>query len=295
MVVTSRRRWATAIEFCPMNEAPRSSRLAKSPVPLSRGNLLASWPKVAGKSSSSRTGFLISLGLHGCLAAAACSLVLLPADDNGSGGVSVEGEASEMVMGLVPAATESSETSSTNTPAPHAMPMPIVQVPVLTNNFDLPPPERWTVNVPAATPRPIPSTVAATRPASDRTGTSQNPRRSSGGNSAGKGSSNGSSQGGGGNSIAQKQLPSGPPQLISAPPPRYPAAAKSAGKSGQVRVLVQVRGNGSAAATSLYHSSGNDALDNAAVAAARSWKFTATPSLGNGQTFPVVVKVNFRL
>ncbi len=275
-----------------MNDAPRSSRLPKSPVPLSRGNPLADSPKVGGKSSSSRTGFLVSLGLHGCLAAAACSLVLLPADGSGSGGVSVEGESGEMMLALVPA-TETSETSSTSTPAPHAMPMPILQVPVLTNNFDLPPPERWTVNVPAAKPSVTPTAVATTP--SDRNGTSQNPRRSSGGNSAGKGSSNGSSQGGGGNSIAQKQLPSGPPQLISAPPPRYPAAAKSAGKSGQVRVLVQVRGNGSAAATSLYHSSGNDALDNAAVAAARSWKFTATPSLGNGQTFPVVVKVNFRL
>ena len=203
-----------------------------------------------------------------------------------------------MMMSLAPAATESSEAaSSTSTPAPHAMPMRVLQVPVPTHQIDLPAPERWTVNIPAATPTPLPSTVAATTPASDRTGASQNPRRSTGGNSSGKGrvTSKASGQGGGGNSIAQKQPPSGPPQLISAPPPRYPAAAKSAGKSGQVRVLVQVRGNGSAASTSLYHGSGDATLDNAAVVAARSWKFTTTPSLGNGQTIPVVVKVNFRL
>ncbi len=276
-----------------MNDVPRSLRLPKPPVSLSREALAGTWPKAAGKSSSSRTGFFVSLGLHGCLAAAACSLVWLAADGNGSGGVSVEGEAGEMVMGLMPDAAESSDASSTSTPAPRAMPMPVVQLPVFSNHVDLPPPQRWTANVPAA--KPSVTTVVAATP-SDRTGTSDNLRGSKGGNSSGKGRGNrqGPGQGGGGNSIAQKP-PSGPPKLIDAPPPRYPAAAKSAGKSGQVRVLVQVRGNGTAASTSLYHGSGDAALDNAAVAAARSWKFSATPSLGTGQTIPVVVKVNFRL
>ena len=275
-----------------MNEVPRSSRLPKTPVPWSREIVAGNWPKVAGKSSSSRTGFWISLGLHGCLAAAACSLVWLPAAGNGSGGVSAEGEAGEIVMGVMPDAAESSAASPTS--IPKAMPMPVLQVPVFSNHVDLPPPERWTTNVTA--PTPPPTTVAAATAPTDRAGI-PNPRLSPGKSSSAKGSgkSRAAGQAGGGNSSAQKQPSGGPPKLVYAPPPRYPATAKSAGKSGQVRVLIQVRGNGSAASASLYHGSGDPALDSAAVAAARSWKFTATPSLGNGQTIPVVVKVNFRL
>ena len=86
-----------------------------------------------------------------------------------------------------------------------------------------------------------------------------------------------------------------PPRLVSAPTPAYPAAAKSAHQSGKVGVLVRVRANGTAAATSVYQGSGNPLLDQAAVNAARSWKFSATPSLGPGETVAVVVQVTFKL
>ena len=89
--------------------------------------------------------------------------------------------------------------------------------------------------------------------------------------------------------------PSAPPKLLKAPPPRYPAKAKAAGIHGKTAVLVRVNGNGSAESTSLYHSSGNADLDEAAVSAARGWKFSPSPSLGGGETISVVVHVTFSL
>ena len=86
-----------------------------------------------------------------------------------------------------------------------------------------------------------------------------------------------------------------PPKLISGAPPRYPNGAKSSRKSGKVGVLVRVQANGLAATTRVYRSSGNAQLDQAAVTAAQSWKFTKTPSLDPGETIAVVVQVTFKL
>lgn len=86
-----------------------------------------------------------------------------------------------------------------------------------------------------------------------------------------------------------------PPHPISSPPPRYPHGAKSRGDSGSASILVRVRRDGSAASAEIYRSSGSGSLDQAAAAAVRRWKFSATPALPEGETIAVIVRVNFSL
>lgn len=96
-------------------------------------------------------------------------------------------------------------------------------------------------------------------------------------------------------STTRSKPPPPPPKLLSAPPPRYPAKAKAAGITGKTAVLVRVNSSGSAESTSLYHSSGNPELDEAAVTAARKWKFSPSPGLDERETISVIVHVTFAL
>ena len=133
-----------------------------------------------------------------------------------------------------------------------------------------------------------PSTPVATPVASGSTGKSPGPAKIRTGKAGGK-------IGSGGGKRTKRTTPTSPPQLLSSPPPRYPAEARAAKKTGKVGVLVRVLANGAAASTSVYRSSGNPQLDQAAVKAARSWKFSQTPSLEAGATIAVVVQVTFAL
>ncbi len=86
-----------------------------------------------------------------------------------------------------------------------------------------------------------------------------------------------------------------PPHPLASPPPAYPRSARRAGISGTVAVLVQVHGDGAVAGTSIYRGSGDGALDQAAAAAVRRWRFSTTPGLAAGTTMTVIVRVHFAL
>ena len=101
--------------------------------------------------------------------------------------------------------------------------------------------------------------------------------------------------GGPGGSEARRAPVAAPPSLVSAPPPVYPAAARASKQEGVAAVRCVVRPDGSVAETGLQRGTGFDLLDEAAVKAARRWRFTPMAGLPDGTTIPVVVTVTFTL
>jgi protein TonB len=81
----------------------------------------------------------------------------------------------------------------------------------------------------------------------------------------------------------------------SNPKPKYPGIAASRGWEGTVRLLVKVSAEGDSEEVTVQHSSGYEALDEAAVEAVEKWKFIPAK---RGQTpvpSSVVVPINFVL
>jgi protein TonB len=90
-----------------------------------------------------------------------------------------------------------------------------------------------------------------------------------------------------------------PPSLNAAylrnPPPRYPASARRNGEEGTVLLRVAVSADGAAVRVDLERSSGSAALDDAASAAVRNWRFVPARRGGEAVEAVVVVPVVFRL
>jgi len=261
-----------------MNSGPQNPCIERPP-DLSGPEVSSAGPRPPkARVASGKSSFLASLGFHGCLLVAACSVTFMNSSEEGSAGDKPAGDPAGFEMKSAARQPVSEETVSSAS----SLPQPAVPVMVVNSAaVQLPPVEPMAL-VTANTNK---TTIAAPTPAAtEKSSTSgdHGAAKSTGRKGAGRGET------------AKRDSPVPPPKLVSAPPPAYPAAAKAARKSGKVGVLVRVRGNGSAAATSVYHSSGNSQLDQAAVDAARSWKFSATPSLGTGETVAVVVLVTFK-
>lgn len=259
-----------------MNPRPRKP-VIKQPSALAAPELAGEWARPSVKRTrSGGIGLLGSLGLHACLIAAACSITLIDYGDEGATKVTESAEGADFTLSTAPISPPTAVPPTPLKPAP-----PRVAVATFLNASDLvlPPVEPWVAEPAHTEPAPQPAASSA-KPAAA---------------SATKSAKAGGRKGSGDGKLGKRTNPVPPPKLVSDPAPRYPAAAKAAKKTGQVSVLVRVRANGSAAATSVYHSSGNSQLDAAAVEAARSWKFSQTPSLESGATVAVVVLVTFKL
>ena len=231
---------------------------------------------IVRQSRSRGIGLLGSLGIHVCLIAAACTITLIDYGEKGSTKDAASAEGADFTLATAPVSPPTAVPMTPHKPAP---PRLAVATYINSSALVLPPAEPWVVK----------PTRQETAP--QQTASSTKPSAGSGTKTAKTGGRKGSGDG----QLGKRGNSVPPPKLLSAPPPRYPAAAKAAKKSGKVGVLVRVRANGSAAATSVYHSSGNPQLDAAAVEAARSWKFSQTPSLDSGATVAGVVQVTFRL
>jgi periplasmic protein TonB len=85
------------------------------------------------------------------------------------------------------------------------------------------------------------------------------------------------------------------PYVIDGPAPPYPPDARAAGREGKVRVKVLISETGRVQDIVLAQSSGNQSLDDAALAALKRWRFRA--AVRDGQTIAawVVVPVLFKL
>lgn len=82
---------------------------------------------------------------------------------------------------------------------------------------------------------------------------------------------------------------------LNNPKPAYPLAARRMGWQGKVIVRVEVLASGAAGAVSVYQSSGRDVLDNAALAAVKSWRFTPARVAGQLITKTFLVPIPFKL
>lgn len=227
-------------------------------------------------------GMLGSLAIHLCAGVIAFAIVLNKPGSGDLGDTGTTGGGTDFVMSPSPQ-VEPSIPQTVKLQAPVAR--PLLAYPELHS----------TINLPPVTPMQLISATPQIPSATETTSTSS---ASAAKGSAGKSNSKKSSETGSGSGrgqMAKRAKPSPPPKLLQAPPPRYPAKAKADKITGKAAVLIQVRANGAAGSTSLYRSSGNGELDQAAVIAARSWKFSPTPSLGDGETIPVIVHVTFSL
>lgn len=101
------------------------------------------------------------------------------------------------------------------------------------------------------------------------------------GSGGGDGTGEGSRSGGTGETAG--------PQILSAPAPVYPESARQSGASGTVLVGLAINEAGTVSDAWVESSSGNDALDRAAVQAVLSWQFI--PARQNGLPVPVRTRV----
>lgn len=84
-------------------------------------------------------------------------------------------------------------------------------------------------------------------------------------------------------------------QLLAHAPPRYPVEEQRRGVQGNVTLRIAIDANGVPTDVGYASRSGNNALDRAALVAARDWRFK--PATRNGQAIAstVNVPVDFRL
>lgn len=267
-----------------MHSMPQKPQIPRPPAPPSTGGPRISERPLAKKPATSKMGLLGSLGFHACLIAAVCAYTLVNYDHDGS-----HGDAS------VPDGRELEFTAALKNPRPsQAEPVPkatlrhsppLSMPPALLVGGSVP----ATMELPQPEPLQMVTSPQTAQPASASLASSPSPAAPSDGQPKKSASRKGQPS----TRLVKPSARVAPPRLLQAPPPHYPAEAKAAGKSGKVAVLIQVRADGSAAATSVYHSSGSPLLDRAAVDAARAWTFSPTPSLAPGGTTPVVVQVTF--
>jgi protein TonB len=81
------------------------------------------------------------------------------------------------------------------------------------------------------------------------------------------------------------------PRIVSSFPPAYPYKAKRAGIEGTATVKVSVNESGGVAGCSIWASTGNAELDQAALKAVKGWRFTPAQRASS----EVLVRVTFRL
>ena len=120
------------------------------------------------------------------------------------------------------------------------------------------------------------------------------------GDGSGEGSGSGSGSGGGSGSGDGSGAGSGSgetmgPQILSAPSPSYPESARRANVSGTTVVGLTIGTDGSVSSAWVVSSSGNGALDSAAVNAVYSWQFVPAKQNGTPVTCNSQVPVTFNL
>ena len=117
-----------------------------------------------------------------------------------------------------------------------------------------------------------------------------------GGSGSGTGSGSGSGSGSGAGQGSGSGVPVTPPYLVSSTDPRYPPAARNREIEGTVYVKMLVSSGGSVENAFVARSSGNEALDGAAVEAVYNWSFSpAKDTYGSPVRCYITMPVNFVL
>lgn len=121
-----------------------------------------------------------------------------------------------------------------------------------------------------------------------------------GGNGSGTGGGEGSGQGTGkGDGVGSGEgrgVPAQPPRILRSSQPKYPSSARSKNIEGIVSVRMLVNAGGKVESASVSSSSGNDALDQAAVNGVYSWRFSpAKDTYGTAVPCYITIPVRFNL
>ena len=113
---------------------------------------------------------------------------------------------------------------------------------------------------------------------------------------SGRGSGIGSGTGSGtGSGVGSNTAPPTSPSILSAPDPKYPESARRANIEGTVGVELVIGAQGSVTSAWVAESSGNAALDQAAVDAVYRWRFAPGTLNGSPVETRSRVRVNFDL
>ena len=116
------------------------------------------------------------------------------------------------------------------------------------------------------------------------------------GTGQGSGEGSGSGTGSGAGQGSGSGVPVTPPYLVSSTDPRYPPAARNREIEGTVYVKMLVSSGGSVENAFVARSSGNEALDGAAVEAVYNWSFSpAKDTYGSPVRCYITMPVNFVL
>jgi TonB family protein len=79
------------------------------------------------------------------------------------------------------------------------------------------------------------------------------------------------------------------------PPPEYPSISRRKGERGTVTLLVEIRADGQVSAVSVNTSSGYKNLDEAALSAVRTWKYTPATTNGKPHASHMLQKLIFEI
>lgn len=97
---------------------------------------------------------------------------------------------------------------------------------------------------------------------------------------------------------APPPAPSVPPtavKAVDAPPPEYPLELACDGIGGRVELMITVGTDGSVTRADMQRSSGQAALDEAALEAVRGWRFRAATYNGQPVETQVAVPITFNV
>ena len=101
------------------------------------------------------------------------------------------------------------------------------------------------------------------------------------------------------NNAVSSGKPSGiiAPRILSKVSPSYPEVARRAGIEGTVVLKIQIFENGRADNISIARSSGNEELDDVAIATIRQWQFVPAKNRDSGQAIAcyTTIPISFRL
>lgn len=190
-----------------------------------------------------------SLGIHFCILTAAAAMGLFS--------IAAEPEKRPIDVIIYDAA------------APESAPAPAAEAaPPIPSIEDIPDPRKEPIKETVETPKDTPKTTAASSPAaSSTTGTSDKPSAAPSDN-AGTGNGEGT-----GRDPDAAQRPAVQPQLISGAAPVYPPELERNGITGTVRVRLIVGTDGGVQSVEVTSPSGHSELDQAAMAAAHTYRF----------------------
>lgn len=250
-------------------------------------------PSVARRRSVGWPALLFSIGFHGVIFAAAAWFVVGGQGDAGVAGQDLANEeaASTPVPVFLPVPPKPPEEAHPTVPTRPVKALRTANMPRLlakTQQAEILMPE-WDMKpfkpIQAAPPPPPmakpaeskPTPVASTPPSSSNGKAARTQKKAAGT--------------GQGNTTGNATIAGQAPKLISSYPPPYPASARKAHIEGIATIKVSVGSSGRVLDCSLWSSTGNADLDNAALRAVKGYRFTPAT---NGAA-DVLIKVRFSL